>query len=68
MADQRRLGPARACRVGIGVAFVVLGARLREWRTPIIVRVDEGQVVLDLRTIAPNEDREVLAALASLEG
>lgn len=44
-----------------------LAQRLREWRTPIIARVDEGQVVLDLRTVAPAEDREVLAALASFE-
>jgi L-seryl-tRNA(Ser) seleniumtransferase len=44
-----------------------LAERLREWRTPIIARVDEGHVVLDLRTIAPAEDREVLAALASFE-
>lgn len=43
-----------------------LSRRLREWRTPIIARVDEGQVVLDLRTIAPSEDREVLAALTAL--
>jgi L-seryl-tRNA(Ser) seleniumtransferase len=48
-----------------GVAVCVespdaLASRLRRHAIPIIARIDEGRVILDLRTVAPEED-EVLA-------
>lgn len=38
-------------------------ARLRAHGRPVLARVSEGRVVLDLRSVAPGEDDEVLAAL-----
>jgi L-seryl-tRNA(Ser) seleniumtransferase len=45
----------------------VLAARLRGGRTPVVARVDDGLVLLDMRTIAPEEDDEVIAALETLD-
>ncbi len=39
-------------------------ARLRERELPVIARVSEGRLVLDLRTVEPSEDDELAAALA----
>ena len=39
--------------------------RLRLGRPPLVVRVEEGRVVLDLRTVFPEQDADVMAALAS---
>jgi L-seryl-tRNA(Ser) seleniumtransferase len=44
----------------------VLAARLRSGKPGIVARIDEGRVLLDLRTIAPSEDSAVIAALARL--
>ena len=41
---------------------------LRRHATPIIARVVDGRTVLDLRTVAADEDDVVLAALQSLRG
>ncbi len=41
-------------------------ARLRQGAPPIVGRVEEGRVLLDLRTIAPEEDSAVEAALSVL--
>ncbi len=38
-------------------------ARLRARDLPVVVRVSEGRLVLDLRSVAPDEDAELLAAL-----
>jgi L-seryl-tRNA(Ser) seleniumtransferase len=40
--------------------------RLRQWDPPIIARIEEDRVVLDLRTVEPEQDVNVLAALQSL--
>jgi L-seryl-tRNA(Ser) seleniumtransferase len=40
-----------------------LSARLREAIPPIVGRIGEGRFLLDLRTIAPEEDDTVIAAL-----
>src|SRR5215510_14499241 len=37
--------------------------RLRLNRPPIIVRIAEGRVVLDLRTVAPGEEKDLMEAL-----
>jgi L-seryl-tRNA(Ser) seleniumtransferase len=55
-----------------GVAFVPPGgasaglARLRAAQPPLIARIDEGRVIIDLRTIDPADDVRVAAALAAL--
>jgi L-seryl-tRNA(Ser) seleniumtransferase len=41
-------------------------ARLRGFEPPIISRVNEGKVLLDLRTVAPTEEPELLRAIAEL--
>ena len=42
--------------------------RLRQWGTPIIARVEDGNVLLDLRTVEPAHDATVLAALEGISG
>jgi len=51
------------CLLGLGCDGLTAGelaARLRQSETPVIVRVEEGRVLLDLRTVLPEQD-EVLA-------
>lgn len=43
-----------------------LEARLRQSRPPIIARILENRVVLDLRTVEPTEEPEIIEALAAL--
>lgn len=43
-----------------------ISARLRACNPPIIARVEEGRVLLDLRTVFPEQDAALAAALASL--
>ena len=38
-------------------------ARLRSRALPILVRISEGRLVVDLRSVAPGEDEEILEAL-----
>jgi len=45
-----------------------LNARLRAHILPIIARVEEGKVLLDLRTVFPEQDANLATALASLTG
>ena len=40
-----------------------LAARLRAWAPPIIPRVEQGRVLLDLRTVFPEQDETVAKAL-----
>jgi L-seryl-tRNA(Ser) seleniumtransferase len=46
-----------------GLSADELAARLRGSEPPIIARIDEGRVLLDLRTVSPEQDTAVLAAL-----
>ena len=41
-------------------------ARLRQADPPIICRVDEGHVLIDLRTVFPEQDTAIVAALRSI--
>jgi L-seryl-tRNA(Ser) seleniumtransferase len=43
-----------------------LAARLRGSEPPIIARVDEGRVLLDLRTVSSGQDAAVVAALSRI--
>ena len=55
-----------------GVAFVpVIGAtaalaRLRAAAPPLVARIDDARVVIDLRTIEPDDDARVAGTLAAL--
>ena len=49
-----------------GLSADELAARLRSSEPPIIARVDEGRVLLDLRTVFPEQDSEVAAALSRI--
>jgi L-seryl-tRNA(Ser) seleniumtransferase len=44
-----------------------LNARLRSNAPPVIARVEEGRVLIDLRTVFPAQDADLVTALASLE-
>ena len=37
-----------------------IARKLREWETPIIARVEDGRVLLDLRTVEPEQDAVML--------
>jgi L-seryl-tRNA(Ser) seleniumtransferase len=59
--------PTRVLAVmGEGVKADDLCARLRQWEKPIIARVEEGRVLLDLRTVEPAQDETIVAALESI--
>ncbi len=49
-----------------GLSAEELSARLRNNDPPIIARVEEGRVLLDLRTVFPEQDREISKALAAM--
>ena len=52
--------------VGIAVPGDRLAA-LRQHETPVIARTRDGRTVLDLRSVAPDDDEVVIAAIASLD-
>ena len=43
-----------------------IARKLREWETPVIARVENGRVVMDLRTVEPERDAVVVAAVESI--
>jgi L-seryl-tRNA(Ser) seleniumtransferase len=43
-----------------------LSTRLRAGMPPVVARVEEGRVLLDLRTVFPEQDANLVTALASL--
>jgi L-seryl-tRNA(Ser) seleniumtransferase len=43
-----------------------LSARLRLRATPVVTRVEEGRVLLDLRTVFESEELELLRALMEI--
>lgn len=49
-----------------GLSADELAARLRAHKPPVIARVEEGRVLLDLRTVFPHEQVHVVQALASV--
>src|ERR1700728_1115063 len=49
-----------------GASADELAARLRASDPPIIARVEEGRVMLDLRTVFPDQDQAIATALRSL--
>jgi L-seryl-tRNA(Ser) seleniumtransferase len=56
--------PTRVLALGPGpVSASTLEARLRTGDPPVLVRVQDEKVLLDLRTVAPDDDAALLAAL-----
>jgi L-seryl-tRNA(Ser) seleniumtransferase len=51
-----------------GLGADELSKRLRSGDPPIIARVEEGRVLLDLRTVFPEQDRQIIAALECISG
>ena len=49
-----------------GLSADELSARLRTSSPPVIARVEEGRVLLDLRTVFPEQDANIATAIASL--
>jgi L-seryl-tRNA(Ser) seleniumtransferase len=49
-----------------GLSADELARRLRISDPPIITRVEEGRVLLDLRTVFPHQDGALVAALAGI--
>jgi len=44
-----------------------LAANLRRHQPPVVTRVEDGRVLIDLRTVFENEEAEVVAALIEME-
>ena len=49
-----------------GLSADELTARLRGSQPPIIARVEEGRVLLDLRTVFPEQDSAIASALSRI--
>jgi L-seryl-tRNA(Ser) seleniumtransferase len=49
-----------------GLTPAALSARLRTLSPPIVARIDQDRVLLDLRTVLPDEDTELAALLATV--
>jgi L-seryl-tRNA(Ser) seleniumtransferase len=49
-----------------GLSADEISARLRASEPPVIARVEEGRALLDLRTVFPEQDENVIAALRAL--
>jgi L-seryl-tRNA(Ser) seleniumtransferase len=59
--------PTRLLAVTLeGLSADEISARLRASEPPLIARVEEGRVLLDLRTVFPEQDERVIAALRAL--
>jgi L-seryl-tRNA(Ser) seleniumtransferase len=51
-----------------GMGADELLTRLRGHEPPVIARVEHGRVMLDMRTVLPGEESEIVAALKSALG
>ncbi len=49
-----------------GLSDSVLEKRLRHSEPPIIVRIEDGKLILDLRTVLPDDEDQILAAIGKL--
>lgn len=58
--------PSRAVALTGPASAERLAALLREGKLPVLGRIEGGRLLLDLRTVAPEEDAELLEALAAL--
>ncbi|MBV8531401.1 MAG: L-seryl-tRNA(Sec) selenium transferase, partial [Candidatus Eremiobacteraeota bacterium] len=63
------LPQARVPSIAVAISSEIphdLAARLRAASPPIVGRIEEGRLLLDLRTIAPDEDGAVVAVLRNI--
>ncbi|HQQ79722.1 MAG TPA: hypothetical protein PLB01_20455, partial [Thermoanaerobaculia bacterium] len=51
-----------------GLAADALAAALRALAPPVVARIEGGRVLLDLRSVAEEEDAELAEALAAVSG
>jgi L-seryl-tRNA(Ser) seleniumtransferase len=59
--------PTRALAVSSpDIGADAIAKKLREWTTPIIARVEEGRVMLDLRTVSPEQDAVIVEAVGTI--
>jgi L-seryl-tRNA(Ser) seleniumtransferase len=59
--------PSRAVAVkAAGISADQILRRLRAWETPVVARVEDDRVLLDLRTVAAEQDGMIIALLESL--
>jgi L-seryl-tRNA(Ser) seleniumtransferase len=49
-----------------GLSADELTSRLRTSEPPVVARVDQGRVMLDLRTVFPEQDSAIASALARI--
>jgi L-seryl-tRNA(Ser) seleniumtransferase len=49
-----------------GLSADEISVRLRASDPPIVARVEDGRVLLDLRTVFPEQDQDVMAGLQKL--
>jgi L-seryl-tRNA(Ser) seleniumtransferase len=50
-----------------GLTSDAFAGALRSQRTPVIGRIENDRVVLDLRTVAPEDDERIIEALRTVE-
>jgi seryl-tRNA(Sec) selenium transferase len=50
-----------------GVTAAALGERLRRLQPPVIARIEQNRVLLDLRTVLPDDDEPLARALTEVE-
>ncbi len=61
--------PSRAVAVSSAeMGADVIARTLRQWMTPVIARVEDGRVLLDLRTVSPEQDVVVVTAVEAVNG
>jgi L-seryl-tRNA(Ser) seleniumtransferase len=61
--------PSRAVAVSSAeMGADVIARTLRQWMTPVIARVEDGRVLLDLRTVEPEQDAVVVTAVEAVDG
>ena len=61
--------PSRAAAVSSAeMGADVIARTLRQWMTPVIARVEDGRVLLDLRTVEPEQDAVVVTAVEAVNG
>jgi len=58
--------PSRALAVRGEQSAEELLCRLRQYELPIVGRIEEGRVLLDLRTVEPGDDATIITALESI--
>ena len=58
--------PSHGVAIGAAAADELL-SRLRGNDPPIVARIEEGRVLLDMRTIFPAEEAEIVTALERID-